>query len=85
LGDTVASVQLESCCKEHILQQLHLGLSNGEVLGGAATGFLTTPQVWRMTQEILPSNCTVNLVTKNVQELHELRLPGTIMVQIQNN
>jgi len=38
-----------------------------------------------MAQEILPSNCTVNYVTKKVQELPELRLPGTIMVQIQNN
>jgi hypothetical protein len=38
-----------------------------------------------MAQEILHFNCTVNYVTKKVQELSELHLPGTIMVQIQNN
>lgn len=38
-----------------------------------------------MAQEILPFDCTVNYVTKKVQELPKLRLPGTIMGQVQNN
>jgi hypothetical protein len=37
-----------------------------------------------MTQEILPSICTVKYVTKNVHELPGLGLPGTIIVKIQN-
>jgi hypothetical protein len=38
-----------------------------------------------MTQEILPSSCTVNYGTKNVQELPELNLLVTIIVEIENN
>jgi hypothetical protein len=76
---TGAGVQHEGCYKEQNLQ-LYLRRERG---GGA--GFLNTPQVWRMIQEILPSNCTVDYVTEKVQELPEISLPGTIMVQIQNN